>query len=259
MGNTLSNSDTISLQEFKDQIFGTTIFILSKSINPHLEFRAYDECTNEHLPLPQMNTNNIYEVAVSYYNHPEHRGTDKDIDKQIEEYVMTNILNSKENATRFYKVLLERILSKSKHDTVVLNSTIVPTDVTEQQHMNVEHMLIRDNKDNIERDNHDKNNRDNRNTVLKDNTDRNSTSEANKRIRSNKEPKEPKESKEPKDPKESKPKEPKESKESKEPKESKPKEPKDLKEQEMHDGSIKNVISHTYQQRAKPRPTQGEY
>ena len=84
MGN--SQSSEISLEEFKDQIFGTTVFLLAKIANPHLEFKTRDECNQDNLPLPKLDSDNIYEVALSYYNFPDHKGTDKDLDLKIEEY-----------------------------------------------------------------------------------------------------------------------------------------------------------------------------
>ena len=112
MGNTFSNPDQVNIEDFKDQVFGTTVFLLSKAINPHLEFRSRDECTSDHLPLPKVDSDNIYEIALSYYNYLDHKGTDKDLDYQIEEYVNKNILNSKENVTRFYKILIDKLMAK---------------------------------------------------------------------------------------------------------------------------------------------------
>lgn len=114
MGNLQSNSDQISLEEFKDQIFGIVVFLLSKQINQHLEFVPKEECNYQTLPLPKIASENIYEIALSYYNNPEYRNTEKDIDMQIEEYVNKNILNSKENVTRLYKLLIDKLLPRDQ-------------------------------------------------------------------------------------------------------------------------------------------------
>ena len=96
---------------------------MSKAINSHLEFRTKDECTSDHLPLPTVESDNLYEIVVSYYGLPENKGTEKDIDKQIEEYVSKNILNSRENVTRFYKVLIEKLCDKKTTKTPSLATT----------------------------------------------------------------------------------------------------------------------------------------
>jgi len=117
MGNTVSNPDLVTLEEFKDQVLGTTVFLLSKSINPQLEFKSKENCTCDNLPLPRIESNNLYEIALSYYNYLEHKGTDKDLDLQIEDYINKNILDSRENVTRFYKTLIERLAIKPKTET----------------------------------------------------------------------------------------------------------------------------------------------
>ena len=111
MGN--SQSLEVSLEEFKDKLFGISIYLLSKEINNHLEFKPTDECDGDNLPESNLDSTNLYETVLAYYNNSETKNTDKDLDGKIEEYVNKNILNSKENVTRFYKALIDK-LSSSK-------------------------------------------------------------------------------------------------------------------------------------------------
>ena len=124
MGNSFSTE--VSLEEFRDQVFGTAIFLLSKEANPRLDFKHKNECTSDNLPLPKIDSDNIYEVALSYYGFPAHQRTDKYLDDKIEEYVYKNIINSKENMTRFYKILIDRLLAKSQYSPINSEEKIQP-------------------------------------------------------------------------------------------------------------------------------------
>lgn len=112
MGN--AQSGVITLEDFKDKLFGTTVFLLSGVVNPQLEYKSSETCSSDNLPLPKVDSDNIYNLAWSYYNESEHNNTEKDLNEMIENYVYKNILNSEENLKRFHKSLVDMLLANSK-------------------------------------------------------------------------------------------------------------------------------------------------
>lgn len=115
MGNT-QTKDSITLEEFKDQIFSATVYLLSQHSNPEMVFVSRTKTNGENLPLSPIKSDNIYEIALNYYNNQEFKGTDKDIDYLIEDYVTKHIIDSKENVSRFYKILVDKLRMKDSND-----------------------------------------------------------------------------------------------------------------------------------------------
>ena len=112
MGNTPSSGVTIT--EFKDQIFGSVIFLLAPQADVNLKFKAAKDITDtDSNTLPEaLGEKDLYEATLKYYG-----SADSDRDVFVEKFVNENILVSQEKLTAFYKLLVDRLRPARAHQS----------------------------------------------------------------------------------------------------------------------------------------------
>ena len=101
MGNSHSSPDSLSLEEFKDQVFSQVVFFIAKYANHKLEFKAPSKCSPDYLPKVKRQD---FESIIKYYQSGQ-----GDLDQCIEAYLNKHVLNSLENTTRFHKILMTKL------------------------------------------------------------------------------------------------------------------------------------------------------
>jgi hypothetical protein len=106
MGNTVSNSEHVNIDDFKEQVFSQVVFFVAKYANHELEFKDKYNCTPN--TLPQLK-NQDFQSIIDYY-----QGGTGELDYCIENYLNKHVLNSTENATRFHKILMTKLSQDSE-------------------------------------------------------------------------------------------------------------------------------------------------
>lgn len=94
MGNSFS---TISPERFRDHVFSLVLYHIAPQANPNLIFTSSDKCTRDNLPSPEDGDYN--KILDLYKLH----------DEKVQQYLLTHVLNSEENMTRFYQTLLSHL------------------------------------------------------------------------------------------------------------------------------------------------------
>jgi hypothetical protein len=100
MGN--ANASGITLDEFKDQVLGTTLLLLAPRLDGSLTFD--ESTTTEHVLPPSLN-NELQSGCVKYYDS----GSRELRNDQIENYINTCILDSTEHVDAFYAMLIRQL------------------------------------------------------------------------------------------------------------------------------------------------------
>lgn len=98
MGQELSTgSDAPSMEEFKDQVFGAVVFLLSPEYDQELEFVDEDEENEGRHVLPRLKERDF----VNYYQKNQ---------EQINEYIQNYVLDSAKNASKYHDILVKALL-----------------------------------------------------------------------------------------------------------------------------------------------------
>lgn len=107
MGNTTS-SNTISVDELKNQLFGSAVFLLAPKLDSTLRFRRTDEITeNDSHVLPFAVSRDLMEVVKGYYNGGQNPATDA----AVERYVVNHVLDSPEHLNQFIQAFITSLRS----------------------------------------------------------------------------------------------------------------------------------------------------
>ncbi len=119
----ITNSKTnISIEDLKDQIFGISIYLLSKQYN-NCNYTSNPIQIND---LPEIiNDENFYTSLINYYNYKYNDYNNNNI-IHIDNYVKNNILISEEKYNEFIKVLIEKLLliENTLDDTIITSSEL---------------------------------------------------------------------------------------------------------------------------------------
>lgn len=111
MGQGFSQSDQApTLEEFKDQLFGTLVFMLAPDFDSKQEFHDPNTDTSESESdyhwLPMIRGDFKEELRNYYLNNQD----------AIDEYAQNYILNSQDNAHKFQELLLKVLLDTKKNN-----------------------------------------------------------------------------------------------------------------------------------------------
>ena len=108
MGQDFSQPDQPpTLDDFKEQVLGTLVFILAPDFDPKLEFKSESdseidaELESEVNLLPMIRGDFKEELRNYYLNN-------RDV---IDEYIQNNIINTRDNAQTFHELLLKNLLN----------------------------------------------------------------------------------------------------------------------------------------------------
>ena len=101
----MQSGESVNIEDFKDQVFSQVVFFIAKYANHKLEFKKSNKCTPDYLPKIE---NRDYESIIKYY-----QGGQGEADYYIEQYLNQHVLNSKENITRFHKILMAKLSQDS--------------------------------------------------------------------------------------------------------------------------------------------------
>jgi hypothetical protein len=114
MGNTSSNASKPTIDDFKNKLFGITVYLLSKELVPELKFKSVSECTNgDALPFDELTNNDLIQSAYNYYDSKLRYNEGKNIDYQIEDAISNFILKDKETMDNFLFEFHKKLVSNS--------------------------------------------------------------------------------------------------------------------------------------------------
>jgi sulfur carrier protein ThiS len=100
MGNSASINSIISPQKFQEQVFSIVLYHICPKANPGMKFVAswnYDKLNDNSLPIPEDIT---YQMLLDFYSIN---------DDKVSNYLNKQILNTEENLTRFYRILIAHL------------------------------------------------------------------------------------------------------------------------------------------------------
>jgi hypothetical protein len=116
MGNTssLPKEEPISLERFKNAVFGLVLLRFAQDIDPQLTFEDIDKCVDSYC-LPHMELgkdDSDFSPYFNYYGTAGPGGTQSAMDAAIERYVEAHLVNDKKHYGKFFSHLLDTFYPK---------------------------------------------------------------------------------------------------------------------------------------------------
>jgi len=133
-----ANSSKVSVERFRDAVFGAVLLRIAPDFDPQLPFEDLAKCKGTYcLPaLTQVGTD--AQNYWNYYGSPGTLNTQSQADAAIERYLENHVLNDKEASSKFFNLLLETLYGSFPQDDAKSSENgpvLEPVDDSDNQSM----------------------------------------------------------------------------------------------------------------------------
>ena len=133
-----ANSSKVSVERFRDAVFGAVLLRIAPDFDPQLPFEDLAKCNGTYcLPaLTQVGTD--AQNYWNYYGSPGTLNTQSQADAAIERYLENHVLNDKEASSKFFNLLLETLYGSFPQDDAKSSENgpvLEPVDDSDNQSM----------------------------------------------------------------------------------------------------------------------------